>query len=534
MALADEPASRVLTLSGGLRLDVSRCCLLRSDGSEIPLRRKSFDVLRYLAENAGRLVGRAELMEAVWRGVYVNEDSATQCVAEVRRALGDDGRQALRTVAGRGYVLDVPAPVERREATPPGRDENPAGAGIAPPPGLPQAPSLAVLPFDNIGDDPEQAYFADGLVEELTSALSRIRALFVIARNSSFTFKDRAVDMHEAGRELGVRYLLRGSVRRAGPRIRVAVQLVDATAGAQQVWGDRFEGTLDDIFGLQDRIAEAIAGAVEPSLRHVEIERARRKPTERLDAYDLYLRALPAYYAMTREGSDAALALLRRAIAADPGYSLAKAFAARTHLSRAAQGWSGPGDTAEGIRLAREALADHHDDPATLRLAGHALTYLAYEHEEPSAALERALRLNPNSAEVLGSAAWMRLYNGDPASALPLFERATRLSPLDPETSHFLGGCAYGRLMLGEPAKALPPAQGAVRQQPRWPTGHRALIVAQWLLGACEAARDAVRRHRAETPSACRVFAERNARLFLDRAFAETLSRALREAGLPE
>lgn len=521
--MVDDPAARFLGLGAGLRLDLGQCCLVSTDGRVVPLRRKSFDLLRYLALNAGRLIGRAELMDAVWPDIHVTDDSATQCVAEIRRALGEQGRELLRTVPGRGYILEIPGVGGLPGGT--------AGAAWpAPPPGA----SLAVLPFDNIGAEPEQDYFADGLVEEVTDALSRCRALFVIARHSSFAFRGRPVDPRDAAQALGVRYLLQGSVRRAGARIRVAAHLLDASAAGRQVWSDRFEGTVEDIFGLQDRIAEAIAGAVEPNLLHVEIERARGKRTESLDAYDLYLRALPEYYAMTRQGSDAALALLHRAIAADPGYSLAKAFAARTHLTRAAQGWSGPGDVEAGIALAREALADHRDDPSTLRLAGHALVYLAYEHEQPSAALERALALNPNSAEVAGSAAWMRLYCADPRNALPLFDRARRLSPLDPETSHFAGGAAFAHLMLDNPSEALPVAQEAVRQQPLWPTGHRALIGALHFLGAREEARHAALRHREATPAAWRVFGERNRRLFLDRRFGERLTAALRDAGMPD
>jgi TolB-like protein/Tfp pilus assembly protein PilF len=529
----------VICLTGGFRLDLSRGCLLGPDDAEIPLRRKSFEVLRYLATNAGRLISRGELLEAVWPGLYVNDDGATQCVAEVRRALGEGGRRNLRTVPGRGYILEAEPtagalPPSAGDAilrsTPRQDTPAPSLASLE----LPSRPSLAVLPFDNIGGDPNQAYFADGLVEELIAALSRIRALFVIARNSSFVYRGRPVDVREAGRDLGVRYVIEGSVRRAGARVRIAAQLVDATAGGQHIWAERFEGTLDDIFGLQDRVTEAIAGAIEPSLRGVEVDRARRKPTDRLDAYDLYLRALPEYYAMTRTGSDAALVLLRRAIAADPAYSLAKAFAARTHLTRAAQGWSGQADRAEGVLLAREALDEHRDDPATLRLAGHALVYLAYDHDRSYAALERALTLNPNSAEVLGSAGWLRIYAGEPEAAIPLLERAMRLSPLDPEMSHFLGGLAYAHLMLDRPEQALANARASMHQKPRWPTSHRALITALWRLGRDEEARQAALRHREETPDAYRVFAERNVALFPGQPLADMMIQALRNAGVPE
>jgi len=272
---------------------------------------------------------------------------------------GRVGEDAAGKLAGVGFedlgereLRNIPCPVRVFRAR--------AGAGAAPDraatrtgPALPDRPSLVVLPFQNMSGDAEQDYFADGMVEEIITALSRIRWLFVIARNSAFTYKGRAVDVRQVGRELGVRYVLEGSVRRAGGRVRITGQLVEAETG-HHVWADRFDGELADVFGLQDRVTEAVTGAVEPNLRAAEVERAGRKPTGSLDAYDLYLRALPHLYAWDRAGSDAALDLLRRAMALDPAFALEKALAAHCLQHRQWQGWGAPGEREEALALARE------------------------------------------------------------------------------------------------------------------------------------------------------------------------------------
>jgi adenylate cyclase len=254
---------------------------------------------------------------------------------------------------------------------------------------LPDRPSLVVLPFQNMGGDPEQDYFADGMVEDITTALSRIRWFFVIARNSAFTYRGRAVDVRQVGRELGVRYALEGSVRRAGGRLRIAAQLVEAETG-RHVWAERFDGDAADVFDLQDRVTEAVAGAVEPSLQAAEVRRAQARPTGDPGAYELYLRALPCFRAATREGSDAALGLLRRAAALDPDFALARAFAAKCLQRRVVHGWSGPGEEAEAIALARSALDASPDDATALGHAGITLLWLGADRDRAVAALERA------------------------------------------------------------------------------------------------------------------------------------------------
>lgn len=389
-------------------------------------------------------------------------------------------------------------------------------------------PALAVLPFANMSGDAEQEYFADGITEELITQLSRARWFYVIARNSTFTYKGRAVDIRQVGHELGVRYVLEGSVRRAGNRVRITGQLIEAEAG-RHVWADRFDGALDDIFELQDRVTEAVVGAVEPSLRHAEVRRSEAKPTHSLSAYDLYLRALPKSYDFTREGSVAALALLREAIASDDGFVQGKAFAARCQALRAGQGWASPADIEEGIGFARDVLARHGDDPMTLRLAGHAIARLAGDHAAALAAIERAEAINPGSAQVGVSAGWVYAWACRPAAAIQAFERALRLSPLDPEIGPVMSGIGTAHLIAGDNLAALEWGQRAVHHNPRWSAGHRVVIVSQWRLGNVDAARAAA----AEALGVLPEMRAESAVSYRDAKFREDYVASQRAAGIP-
>ena len=291
-------------------------------GVERKLRPKSMALLRFLVENAGRLVNRDEIMQAVWPDVIVTDDSIAQCVKEIRRAIGDE--TMLRTLPKRGYLFTHGA--------------GPAMAGISSPPvpplpetgpPLPDKPSIAVLPFQNMSGDPDQEYFADGTVEDITTALSRIRWLFVIARNSAFTFKGRSIDVKQVGRDLGVRYVLEGSVRKSGGRVRVTAQLIDALTGAH-LWADRYDRELDDIFAVQDEIAATVAAILEPTLAEAEQQRALRKPPERLDAWEAYQRGLWHFHKYGPEENRTAQTYFQKTMELDPefapghyGYALA-------------------------------------------------------------------------------------------------------------------------------------------------------------------------------------------------------------------
>jgi adenylate cyclase len=393
-------------------------------------------------------------------------------------------------------------------------------------------PSIAVLPFTNMSGDSEQEYFADGIVEDIITALYRVKWLFVIARNSSFIYKGRAVDVKRVGRELGVRYILEGSVRRAGNRVRITGQLVDAATG-YHIWADRFESGMEDIFRLQDQIAQSVVGAVEPSVRSVEVERARAKPTGKLDAYDLYLRARPLHFSNDREKLAEAQRLLAQAIAIDPAYSVAKAFSALTTVIQTNQGWANETERERAIRLAWEAASEDRDDPVTLRCAGHALSYLAHQHEVAIELLDRALVLNPNSAEVHHSAGWVRDFMGDGAKAEDHFNRCIRLSPCDPESGHTLMGLAFAQLITERPEQALRYSRQAMAAMPSSLSPLRAQIIALVQLGKREEARSVGRRLLALRPG-FRISDFAKVMPFGDSPFVEQYLGALKIAGLPE
>jgi TolB-like protein/class 3 adenylate cyclase len=298
---------------------------------------------------------------------------------------------------------------------------------------IPDKPSIVVLPFQNIGGDAEQEYFADGMVDEITMALSRLRWLFVIARNSSFAYKGRAIDVRQVGRELGVRYVLEGSVRRAGDRLRLAGELIDAATG-RQLWSDRFEGGLEAIFDLQDKLTANVVGAIAPRLESAEIERALRKPTESLGAYDHYLRGMNVYHRWTRTDCEFALSHFRRAIELDPKFASAYGMAARCYVQRKAGGWdvNPKQEIAEANQLARRAIEYGREDSVALGTAGFSLAWVAGSVEEGAALVEKALRLNPNFAWGWGFSGWINIWLGNPNLALEQLDRALRLSPHDP------------------------------------------------------------------------------------------------------
>lgn len=408
-----------------------------------------------------------------------------------------------------------------------------AGAIGKPTLALPDKPSLAVLPFTNLSGDPEQEYFADGVVDDIISALSRVRAFFVIARNSSFTYKGKSVDIKQVGRELGVRYVLEGSIRKAGDRVRIVGQLVEAENG-RHIWADRFEGKLDDIFELQDRITESVVGAIEPNLRLAEIERARSKPTANLHAYDLCLRALPNLTSVSiKAANDEALSLLYSAIEMDPGYSLAKAMCAWAYRLRKAQGWASDAEIQKGLRLAEEALADHRDDPGTLTYAGGALSYLGLRHDEGLRALDRALALNPNSTRTLLSAGWVRGCIGDATIAIEHSQRAMRLNPLDPEMGYILSALGWAYLIAGKCEDALATGLKSLQEAPGWLSTHRLVVVCLVQLGRLDEARVAAKRIIELVPEIT-ISAVKLQISYRDPAFKERYISALRAAGIPE
>ena len=397
---------------------------------------------------------------------------------------------------------------------------------------LPGKPSIAVLPFQNMSGDPEQEYFADGMVEEIITALSRVGWFFVIARNSSFAYKGKHVDVRQVGRELGVRYVLEGSIRKSGNRVRITGQLIEAANG-NHVWADKFEGSLDDVFELQDRITETVVAAIEPSLQGAEIRRSSTKPTGSLDAYDLYLRALSHRYALTRESLDEAIRLLERAIVLDPDYAFAKALAASTHTSRGIQSWATAEDIVRGQQLAHEALISSRDDPTTIALAAHAMAWLGREYDIALAAMDRAIRLNPNSAQILMLSGHLRTWVSDADSAVDHLSRAIRLNPVDPEIGYSLGGLAYALLIKGDYDKALEVARRTARETPRWMGAWRVLVAASVRNQRLPEAQEAVRHMLLISPDHS-IAQSRGALRFRDELICGMILDSLRLAGLPE
>jgi TolB-like protein len=315
---------------------------------------------------------------------------------------------------------------------------------------IPAKPSIVVLPFLNLSGDLEQEYFADGVVEEVIVALSRVDWLFVIARNSSFAFKGRLVDVRQVQRELGVRYILEGSVRKSSNRVRITGQLVDATTGAN-LWAERFEGALDDIFQLQDEMVTSVVGAIMPRLERAEIERAQHKPTENLDAYDYFLRGMTCFHQGTRDGLDRALSLFQRTIDLDPQYASAYGMAAFCCYWRKISGWvtDYEEEASNGYRLALRAVELGRNDAVALTRGGHALAHFGGDLDTCIRLLDRALVLNPNISAAWYLSGFQRISRGEPDLAIPRFERAMRLSPLDLETVRMRTGIAMAHLFAG-------------------------------------------------------------------------------------
>jgi TolB-like protein/class 3 adenylate cyclase/Tfp pilus assembly protein PilF len=348
-----------------------------------------------------------------------------------------------------------------------GTSELAAAASATPRLALPDKPSIAVLPFQNMSGDPEQEYFADGMVEEIITALSRIRWLFVIARNSTIAYKNQAVDAKRVSRELGVRYVLEGSVRKAGKRVRITAQLIEAETGVH-VWADRFDGSLDDVFDLQDQVATGVVGVIEPTLRQAEIERARRKRPDNLDAYDLYLRAWPLAFVAMPEAADRALHLLEQAIAIEPEYGAAHAFIAWCYHTRYLRAGLAEEARLAALCHARIAIATGGDDATALAVAGFIIGIFERDYETAFNAFDRSLALSPSSALAFGLSALIRAWSGDNASAIEHAERALRLSPFDPLSYNPYNALAYTHFFAGRFDEAASAAGMAAQANPRF------------------------------------------------------------------
>ena len=394
-------------------------------------------------------------------------------------------------------------------------------------------PSIAVLPFANLSGDPEQEYFADGMVEDIITALSRFKELFVIARNSSFVYKGRSVDIAQVAKELGVRYVLEGSVRKVGSRVRINGQLIDAATRAH-LWADRFDGAPEDVFDLQDKITDTVVGIIEPQIRKAEIGRSRRKRPENLDAYDLYLRALPHLYAMHPDDNARALEFLTQAIVLDPGFAPALAFAAWCYEQRLTRGWNTrcEDDADNALKLARAALQQESDDANAIGIAGFVLLMVGHEYEAGLSAIRRATDLNPNNVLVLSHAGFAYCMAGDLQEAVTCFQRARRLSPVDPGAFFFLTGEAKALLLSGRYSDAAEVARRSAAIYDGWDSTYWYLAAAYGHLGRADEANKAIAKILSLSPG---VTVSRIRQLPIpDEARLAILLDGLRKAGLPE
>src|SRR5690349_4617066 len=464
-------------------LDTDTRELSRED-MPVSLEPQVFDLVVHLMENRDRVVSKDELIEKIWKGRHVAESTLTSRINAARKAVGDSGsaQAMIRTVARKGFRF-VGAVQTGGEAVAPAAAgalrHDDASQPIVP---LGDRPGIAVLPFINMSGDRDQDYFSDGISEDIITALSKLRWFFVIARNSSFTYKGRCVHLNEMARELGVRYVVEGSVRRSGERVRISAQLNDVSTGSH-LWAERYDRDLADVFAVQDEITEAIVAAVEPHLYAAESFRAQRKPPDSMDAWDLVMRALSHYWRLTREDCLVAQALLEKAISIDPNYSQALGLLATSHTISALMGWE---DNVTAARIAEGAAqaairADSGDPWAHYALA--CVYMYAGRLDDSRAEFEWALRLNPNFSLALCYCGLLYFYCGRAEEAELATARALRLNPRDPLSAVYFGAAACAQFTKCNYKEAVRLAHEAVRRRPDFPTPHRILTAAAAMAG---------------------------------------------------
>jgi len=484
------------------RLDPARRELVR--GREpVSVEPQVFDLLIYLIENRHRVVSRDDLIASVWGGRIVSESTLATRINAARKAIGDSGadQKLIRTIARKGlrFIGDVHlAPRSEAEAADAAGKE--AGAAPRPMLPLPDRPAIAVLPFVNMSDDPAQEYFSDGISEDIITALSRLRWFFVIARNSSFVFKGKPGNLKQIAAELGVGYVVEGSVRRAGGRLRITAQLNDATTGGH-IWAERYDRDLADVFAVQDEITNAIVAAIEPQIYAAENFRAQRKSPESLDAWDLVMRALSHFWRVTPQDNVVAQALLEKATALDPGYGQALGLLATTHSFSAHMGWSDMATVSPGIQRAARAAVLADDEDAWAHLALGAVHLFARHFDDALKEFEQALRLNPNFSLAQGYCGLALAYSCRPDEALAAAQRALRLSPRDPFVAIYDGIAAYTHFLCRNYDEAIRLARDGIRRRGDFVGAHRVLTAAAGMAGQHELAAAALQELRRVQPN---------------------------------
>ena len=506
---------------------------LRRGAEPIAVEPQVFDLLIYLVENRDRVVSRDDLIASVWGGRIVSDSTLATRINAARKALGDSGvaQKLIRTIARKGLRFvgevstrqngDGPA---HAASSPADEPHEPLRTALP----LPDRPAIAVLPFINISGDPEQEYFSDGISEDIITALSKLRWFLVIARNSSFVYKGKAVHLKQIGDELGVGYVVEGSVRKSGDRVRITAQLNDVATGSH-IWAERYDRDLADVFAVQDEITEAIVAAIEPQLYAAENFHAQRKPPESLDAWDLVMRALSHFWRVTRQDNVVAQALLEKAISIDPNYGQALGALATSYMFCVHMGWADQEAIERAERAALAAIRADNDDPWAHQALG-GVYMLERRFDDSLAEFEQALQLNPNFAMAQAYYGISLCYNGRWQEGYEAAQRAIRLSPRDPFLAVYYGITAYAQFVGRNYEDAIKLAREAVRQRSDFVGAHRVLTAAAGMTGDKELAQNALAELRRAQPNVSLAWiADMPIR---DEAEREHYLEGLRKAGL--
>jgi TolB-like protein len=524
-----------MTLSfGDYEIDVERRELRRAK-TPVHVEPQVFDLLVYLVQNRDRVVSKDDLIASVWGGRSISDSTLTSRINAARNAVGDSGaeKKLIRTIARKGlrFVGEVrtqPIGAEPADASGPPPDQVHEWSRAALP--LPDRPAIAVLPFVNMSGDSEQDYFSDGISEDIITALSKLRWFFVIARNSSFIYKGKAVHMKQIAEELGVGYVVEGSVRKGGDRVRITAQLNDVATGSH-IWAERYDRSLADVFAVQDEITEAIVAAIEPQLYAAENFRAKRKPPESMDAWDLVMRALSHYWRVTRQDNVVAQALLEKAIAIDPSYGQAHGVLATSHTFGAHMGWEDvAAATAVAERAALAAILADSEDPWAHQALGSVYLFKR-RFDDSLAEFELALRLNPNFSLAQGYYGLALSYSGRWEEADAAARRALRLSPRDPFSAVYYGIAAYAQFSGRNYDEAIRLSREGIRQRSDFVGAHRVLTAAAGMTGQTDIASVALRELRRAQPNISLAWIEGQMPIKLD-AEREHYLEGFRRAGL--
>jgi TolB-like protein len=508
---------------------------LRRGADLVAVEPQVFDLLVYLIRNRERVVSKDDLIAGVWKGRIVSESTLTSRITAARQAIGDNGddQRLIRTVARKGvrFVGEVSEGSSADGAVGPPPEAAPLMSHGTSLPRLPEKPSIAVLPFTNMSGDAEQEYFSDGITEDIITALSRLRWFFVIARNSTFVYKGQAVNVKQVGRDLGVRYVLEGSVRKSGQRVRITSQLVDGVSG-NHIWSERYDRELTDIFALQDEITASVTSAIEPKLLAAEGLRTESRSTDDLEAWDLVARALSHLWKLTAADTSTAILILRRAVERFSNYAPAHSMLASALLASGYVGWIPAGTDLEfAAKLARRAAELDDSDPWAHLALGY-FEFAGRHTEEAVRHFGTALDLNPNFAAAAGAIGFALAFDGRSDEAIRRFEQALRMSPRDPRSASFFAGIAVAHYLAGRYIEGIKWAKQAVQLRSGFAGAHRILCASLAQAGQADEAREAMSTLRSLQPDIS--IARIRESVPFTAGPMERILEGMRKAGVPE